>query len=165
MSIVLFVANQSTHLTAKRMVLHDDGRVEEVDPPDVVPANEVIVLQPYGAIFFASVPQLMEQMPTVVDTSRNSVVILRMRGADIPGSTMIDMLTTYAQNLAASGSRLMVVTDNERVIRQLRVTGITDIIGAENIYQGTVFVGETVRRAHADARAWIAERSIESDQA
>jgi SulP family sulfate permease len=88
-----------------------------------------------------------------------------MRGADIPGSTMIDMLTTYAQNLAASGSRLMVVTDNERVIRQLRVTGITDIIGAENIYQGTVFVGETVRRAHADARAWIAERSIESDQA
>jgi SulP family sulfate permease len=165
MSIVLFVANQSTHLTAKRMVLHDDGRVEEIDPPDVVPANEVIVLQPYGAIFFASVPQLMEQMPTVVDTSRNSVVILRMRGADIPGSTMIDMLTTYAQNLAASGSKLMVVTDNERVIRQLRVTGITDIIGAENIYQGTVFVGETVRRAHADAVAWIAERSIESDQA
>jgi SulP family sulfate permease len=88
-----------------------------------------------------------------------------MRGADIPGSTMIDMLTTYAQNLAASGSKLMVVTDNERVIRQLRVTGITDIIGAENIYQGTVFVGETVRRAHADAVAWIAERSIESDQA
>ena len=165
MSVVLFVANQSTHLTTKRMVLHDDGRVEEVDPPDLVPANEVIVLQPYGAIFFASVPQLADQMPTVLDTSRNAVVILRMRGADDAGSTMIDMLTVYAQQLSAVGSKLMVVTDNERVIRQLRVTGITDIIGAENIYQGTVFVGETVRRAHADARAWIAERSIESDQA
>jgi sulfate permease, SulP family len=164
MSVVLFVANQSTHLTTKRMVLLEDGRVEEVDPPDTVPADEVIVLQPYGAIFFASVPQLTQQMPTVVDTSRNSVVILRMRGADDAGSTMIDMLTTYAQRLRAVGSKLVVVTDNERVIRQLRVTGITEIIGAENIYQGTVFVGETVRRAHADARAWIAERSIDSDQ-
>jgi SulP family sulfate permease len=165
MSVVLFVANQSTHLTTKRMVLHDDGRVEEVDPPDVVPANEVIVLQPYGAIFFASVPQLAEQMPTVLATSRSAVVILRMRGADDAGSTMIDMLTVYAQQLSAVGSKLMVVTDNERVIRQLRVTGITDIIGAENVYQGTVFVGETVRRAHADAVAWVAERSLDSDHA
>jgi SulP family sulfate permease len=165
MSVVLFVANQSTHLTTKRMVLHDDGRVEEVDPPAAVPPNDVMVLQPYGAIFFASVPQLTEQMPTVLDTSRNSVVILRMRGADDAGSTMIDMLTTYARQLRAVGSKLIVVTDNERVIRQLRVTGITGIIGAENIYQGTVFVGETVRRAHADALSWIAGRSVEPDQA
>lgn len=165
MSIILFVVNQSTHLTTKRLVLHDDGRVEEVDPPETVPAGEVIVLQPYGAIFFASVPQLMEEMPTVIDSSRHSVVILRMRGADDAGSTMIDMLATYAQQLETVGSKLVVVTDNERVIRQLRVTGITAIINAENIYQGTVFVGETVKRAYADACAWIDERSIESDPA
>jgi hypothetical protein len=58
---------------------------------------------------------------------------------------------------------LVVVTDNERVIRQLRVTGITDTIGDENIYQGTVFVGEASRQAHADALDWIAERR--ADQA
>ena len=165
MSIILFVANQSTHLTTRRMVLHDDGRVEEVEPPEVVPAGEVVVLQPYGAIFFASVPELMEQMPTVIESSQHSVVILRMRGADDAGSTMIDMLANYAQQLRAVGSKLVVVTDNERVIRQLRVTGITDTIGAENIYQGTVFVGDTVKRAYADARAWVDERSIGSDQA
>jgi SulP family sulfate permease len=163
MSVVLFVVNQSTHLITKRMIIHDDGGVEEVDPPDVVPAGEVVVLQPYGAIFFASVPQLLEQMPTVAETSRNSVVILRMRGADDAGATMIDMLGTYADELAAVGSKLMVVTDNDRVIRQLRVTGITDIIGAENVYQGTVFVGEASRQANADALAWIAERT--ADQA
>jgi SulP family sulfate permease len=156
MSVVLFVVNQSTHLVTKRMVLHADGRVEEVEPPQVVPAGEVVVLQPYGAIFFASVPELMAQMPTVIDASRHSVVILRMRGADEAGSTMIDMLDGYAQQLAAVGSKLMVVTDNERVIRQLRVTGVTETIGAENVYQGTVFVGEAVRRAHADACEWIA---------
>jgi SulP family sulfate permease len=158
MSVVLFVVSQSTRLVTKRMVLHDDGRVEEVDPPEVVPAGEVVVLQPYGAIFFASVPELTAQMPAVIDASRHSVVILRMRGADEAGSTMIDMLDGYARQLTAVGSKLMVVTDNERVIRQLRVTGVTDVIGAENVYEGTVFVGEAVRRAYADARAWIAER-------
>jgi len=162
-SVVLLVINQSTHLVAKRLIIHDDGGVEEVDPPDVVPAGEVVVLQPYGAIFFASVPELLEQMPMVAVTSRHSVVILRMRGADDAGSTMIEMLDSYAEELAAVDSKLMVVTDNERVIRQLRVTGITDLIGAENIYQGTVFVGEASRQAHADALDWIAERR--ADQA
>jgi SulP family sulfate permease len=163
MSVVLFVINQSSRLVTRRMVIHDDGGVEEVDPPDVVPPGEVVVLQPYGAIFFASVPQLLEQMPTVNETSRHSVVILRMRGADDAGATMIDMLSTYAGELAAVDSKLMVVTDNDRVIRQLRVTGITDIIGAENVYRGTVFVGEASRQANADALAWIAERR--ADQA
>jgi SulP family sulfate permease len=158
MSVVLFVVKQSTRLVIKRMVVHDDGRVEEVDPPDVVPAGEVVVLQPYGAIFFASVPELLAQMPAVTESSRGSVVILRMRGADDAGSTMIDMLGGYAQELTAVGSKLVVVTDNERVIRQLRVTGITGTIGAENVYQGTVFVGETVRRAYDDATEWIAEQ-------
>jgi SulP family sulfate permease len=163
MSVVLFVINQSTRLVTRRLIIHDDGGVEEVDPPDVVPAGEVVVLQPYGAIFFASVPELLEQMPTVAETSRHSVVILRMRGADDAGSTMIDMLNSYAGELKAVGSKLMVVTDNQRVIRQLRVTGITDLIGAENIYEGTVFVGEASRRAYAAARDWIAERC--ADQA
>jgi SulP family sulfate permease len=159
MSVVLFVVNQSSRLVTRRLVIHDDGRVEEVDPPEVVPAGEVVILQPYGAIFFASVPQLLEQMPTVIESSRHSVVILRLRGADDAGSTMIDMLGTYAGELADVDSKLMVVTDNDRVIRQLRVTGITDIIGAENIYRGTVFVGEASRRANADARTWIAEHT------
>jgi SulP family sulfate permease len=163
MSVVLFVINQSTHLVTKRLIIHDDGGVEEADPPDVVPAGEVVVLQPYGAIFFASVPELLEQMPTVTATSRHSVVILRMRGADDAGSTMIDMLDSYAGELHAVDSKLMVVTDNQRVIRQLRVTGITDLIGQENIYEGTVFVGEASRRAYADALDWIAERT--ADQA
>ncbi len=158
MSIVLFVVNQSTQLVTKRMIFTDDGRVEEVDPPEVVPADEVVLLQPYGAIFFASVPQLMAQMPTVADDSRDAVVILRMRGADDAGSTMLDMLADYAQELAAVGSKLIIVTDNDRVIRQLRVTGITDIIGDDNVYKGTTFVGEASRRAYADASHWIAER-------
>ena len=160
-SAILFVIRQSTRLVTKRLVFHDDGRVEEVDPPLTVPPNEVIVLQPYGALFFATASTLVEQMPTVTPASKNSVVILRVRGADEAGATLLDVLATYATDLRSVDSKLMLVTDNERVIRQLRVTGATEVIGDRNVYRSSAFLGETTRNAHADAHTWIEEHRTE----
>jgi SulP family sulfate permease len=137
-------------------VVHDDGRVEETEPPVTVPPDEVIVLQPYGALFFASAATLVEQMPTVTPESTNSVVILRVRGADEAGATLIDVLSTYAGQLRDVGSKLVFVTDNDRVIRQLRVTGALDVIGPDNVYRSSAFIGEATRRAYGDARSWVA---------
>jgi SulP family sulfate permease len=50
------------------------------------------------------------------------------------------------------------VTDNTRVIRQLRVTGAAAAIGSQNVYRGTAFLGATVRQAYDDALAWIDAR-------
>jgi SulP family sulfate permease len=159
LSVILFVIRQSSRLVTKRMVVRDDGRIEEVDPPATVPEAEVVVLQPYGALFFATAPTLIEQMPRVAPDSRHSVVILRIRGADEAGSTLIDVLASYAGSLREVDSKLMLVTDNRRVIRQLRVTGAAETIGTDNIYRGTAFLGETVRRAYADALAWVEENA------
>ena len=101
------------------------------------------------------VATLLDQVPSVSPDSRNSVVILRVRGADDAGATLIDVLSSYADSLNAADCRLMLVTDNSRVIRQLRVTGATDSIGADNVYRSTAFMGETTRKAHDDAVAWI----------
>jgi SulP family sulfate permease len=158
-SVILFVVQQSTRLITKRMVFHADGTIEEVEPPAELPANEVVVLHPYGAIFFATAPTLLEQVPTATDESRNSVVILRVRGIDDAGVTLIDVLQRYAESLREVDSKLMIVTDNQRVIRQLRVTGATDAIGSDNVYRSTAFVGATVRQAYDDAVDWIHERS------
>ncbi len=154
-SVILFVLRQSTRLVTRRLVFHDDGRVEEVDPRETVPPNEVIVLQPYGALFFATASTLLEQMPTVTPESRNSVVILRIRGADDAGATMIDVVKQYAESLGEVDSKMMIVTGNRNVIRQLRVTGATDVIGVENVYRSTSFLGESTRQAHTDAVAWV----------
>ena len=111
----------------------------------------VIVLQPYGALFFATASTLLEQIPAVTPESRNSVVILRIRGADDAGATLIDVVKGYATSLREVDSKLMIVTGNRNVIRQLRVTGATDIIGADNIYRSTAFLGESSRQAYDDA--------------
>jgi SulP family sulfate permease len=164
LSVLLFVARQSTGLVTKRMVFHDDGRVEEVDPPEEVPPNEVVALHPYGAIFFATAPTLFDQMPAVTPESRNSVVILRIRGADDAGATLLDVLERYTQSLRDVDSKLMLVTDNRTVIRQLRVTGTTDVIGSDNVYRSTAYIGETIKQAYTDAQEWVEEHRAPSEE-
>lgn len=155
-SVILFVVGLSSRLVTRRVEVRDDGRMVEVDPPHELPPGEVVVLQPYGAIFFATASVLHEQMPDVTAGSRGSVVVLRLRGADDAGVTLLDVLTRYARSLTAVGSKLVIVTDNERIIDQLHQTGAVAAIGEQNVYRGTEVIGETTLRAVQDARAWTA---------
>ena len=132
-SVILFVLRQSTRLVTRQLVFRDDGRVEEADPPDSVPPDEVIVLQPYGALFFATASTLLEQMPSVTPESRNSVVVLRIRAADDAGVTLIDVVKEYAGSLRDVDSKLVIVTGNRNIIRQLRVTGAVEILSLIHI--------------------------------
>jgi sulfate permease, SulP family len=147
----------SNQVTIKRWRLDPEGNLIETDPPAQLPANEVVALQPYGSLFFAAAPVLEAQLPAPADTSRNSVVILRLRGRTDLGTTFMDVLRRYAQALAACGGKLVIVSASDRIQEQLRVTGVTDLIAAENIYAGDERVGATLKRAYADAVAWIAQ--------
>ena len=155
LSAILHVVRQSNQITIKRWRLDPDGNLIETDPPTQLPANEVVVLQPYGSLFFAAAPVLESQLPAPADAAGNSVVILRLRGRTDLGTTFMDVLRRYAQTLTATGSKLVIVSASERIQEQLRVTGVTDLIGPENIYTGDERVGATLKRAYADATAWV----------
>lgn len=154
-SVVLHVVRQSNQVSIRRQVLDDDGHFVEVDPPTKLPDGEVVVLQPYGSLFFAAAPTFESKLPMVGSDSARSVVILRLRGRCDLGTTFMDVLHRYAQSLLDAGSKLMIVSANDRIIEQLSTTGITDLLGADDIYPGEERVGATVRRAHADAQEWI----------
>ena len=154
-SLFLFVVGQSSRLVTRRILVRDDGSLVEVTPPHDLPPHEVVVLQSYGALFFANASVLHDQMPQVTPDSRRSVVVLRMRGADDVGATLLEVLAAYATSLEAVGSKLMVVTDNPRVIDQLQRTGTMRRIGADNVYRGTPVIGETLIEAVGDARDWV----------
>ncbi len=160
-SVLLFVVGQSSRLVTKRLVIHDDGRVEQTDPPPTLPGAEVTVLQPYGALFFATAQTLRDQLPDVVPDSRYAVVILRIRGADDAGATVMDLLRTYAADLREVDGRLVIVTDSDRVARQIRSVIDADLIGPRRIYRSTTFIGEASRRAYRDATTWIDERTAD----
>ena len=143
LSLGLYVVRQSNKVTIKRQVYGADGRFIETTPPSQLPANEVVVLQPYGSLFFAAAPIFDAALPAATAESRNSVVILRLRERSDLGSTFIDLLRRYAESLQSVGSKLVIVSVNEQLADQLRVTGFVDFIGAENMYRE-----RTRRRSH-----------------
>jgi SulP family sulfate permease len=158
LSVVLHVVRQSNQVTVRRRVLAADGSPIEVDPPAVLQAHDVVVLQPYGSLFFAAAPTFEAALPAVGENSVGSVVILRLRGRSDLGTTFMDVLHRYAHGLSDVGSRLVIVSANERIVEQLTVTGITELIGADGVYPGDERVGATLARAQREAQAWVEAR-------
>lgn len=66
-------------------------------------------------------------------------------------------LKSYAAELAAADSRLMIVTEDPEMLDQLARLGVTDVVGRDGIYVGDHRVGNAVATAVADAEAWIAD--------
>jgi SulP family sulfate permease len=95
----------------------------------------------------------------VSTATTGSVVILRLRGKSDLGSTFMEVISRYAIKLREANSKLVIVSASDRVIEQLAVTGVTDIIGSDDIYPTDEWVGATLARAHADARSWVAGNS------
>jgi len=155
-SVVLHVVQQSNKVVIKQRVTTDEGDVLEVDPVAVVPAREIVVLQPYGSLFFASAPVFEAALPRVEAGSGRSVVILRLRGHTDLGTTFVDVLVRYAGELDAVGSRLVIVSVDAQVMPQLRAGGVIDVIGPDSVFEGDARVGAAVARARAEAEAWIA---------
>jgi sulfate permease, SulP family len=157
LSMVLHVVRQSNQVTIKRQHPDPDGHLTETNPPAELPAGEVVVLQPYGSLFFAAAPAFEAQLPTPAGAPGNSVVILRVRGRTDLGTTFMQVLCRYGRALADTGSKLVIESASEQLQEQLRTAGVTDVVGPENIYRGNRRVGATLKRACADATAWISE--------
>jgi len=160
-SLILFVIKQSNRVTVRQWIVRDDGRLREVEAPTEVGPNEVIVLQPYGSLFFASASLFEEELPNVVSTSTNSVVIIRLRGKSDLGSTFMDVLARYASSLIEVNSRLVLVYADARVNDQLLASGVAELLGPEGMYTSDEWVGSTVKQAHEDAVNWISEHLAE----
>jgi SulP family sulfate permease len=155
--MVLHVVRQSNQVTIKRQHPDPDGHLMETDPPTELPADEVVVLQPYGSLFFAAAPTFEAQLPAPAGAPGNSVVILRVRGRTDLGTTFMQVLCRYGRALTDTGSKLVIESASDQLLEQLRTAGVTDVVGPENIYRGNVRVGATLKRAHADATAWIGD--------
>lgn len=164
LSVVLHVVRQSSRIQMRQLHLADGYRVRETPPPAAVPGGQVVVLQPYGSIFFATAPALEDQLPAVTGSSAGGAVILRLRGVDDAGATFIGVIARYADVLGRVGAKLILVTDSPRIRRQLQVTGALRVLGEENLYQGGEWVGRTLRRAHRDATAWVREHGEDHGQ-
>ena len=157
-AMILTIARQSETMELRRILI-EDGDTREVPPPTDLGQGEVVIIQPYGSLFFASAQAFEAQVPDVVEGTRHCVVIIRLRGRSELGSTLGKVLARYARQLADADSRLVIVSDNDRVRRQLEVAGVLAEIGPDGLYESDAWLGRTVTRAHDEAVAWVADRT------
>ena len=85
-------------------------------------------------------------------------MIIRLRGTDQIGLSLVDVLRRYAHALRDADASLKLVISEKRVLDQIEASGFADELGAGNVYRSTEWIGETVRRAYADARDEQRER-------
>jgi SulP family sulfate permease len=163
LSVILYVASQSNRVTITRWVFDEpDGLAIEAPVPAELPADETVVLQPYGSLFFAAAPVFEKQLPHVTPASAGSVVIIRLRGKQELGSTFIAVLARYCDQLDEVGSALMLAGLGDRVYRQLETTGVLTTIGPDCVFTATPRVTESLRQALGAAKAWRATRPGDS---
>ena len=136
--------------------------MRETEPPGTLPAAEVVVVQPYGSLFFASAPTFSAGLPMVTAESTGSVVVIRLRGVDEIGLSLIDVLRGYATRLQSRGSILKLVVSNDHVLRQLQHENVEELIGAENSTAAPSGSATPCLRAVADAEAFVAARAAEA---
>lgn len=156
-SVILHVTRQSNKVKVTRWVFGPDSQLpQECDPPAVLEGHDVVVLNVYGSLFFASAPVFEAQLPQLGEESVGSVVILRLRGKEDLGSTFIQVTTRYAEKLNAAGSHFMLAGVGDRVLRQLSQTGAIDTIGEENVFPVDPTVGASVADAMQRAQMLVA---------
>ncbi|CAM3247812.1 SulP family inorganic anion transporter [Nocardioides dubius] len=149
-AVLLHVTSQSNRIAVVRWVF-DEGQVlpREVPPPARLDAGEVVVLVPYGSLFFAAAARLEEQLPAPAAVADDAFVVLRLRGSDDLGATSLGVLTRYAERCRAAGATLLLVGVGERVLEQLRVTGGMRALDEENVFAATDRLGASVGTALA----------------
>lgn len=152
LAVVLHIARQSNRVRVTAWEFDEgDPRPREVMTPASIGPREVVVLNPYGALFFASAEAFRAQLPDARAGANQAYVIIRLRGTDELGVTFLTMLQKYAAELSAAGATLMVAGVGARVIAQLRTTRLHRVIGVENIFPADVRVGDAVHEARNEA--------------
>jgi SulP family sulfate permease len=158
MSLLLFVIQQSNKITIKQWKETEGPYPIEQDPPDILPSSEIILLLPYGSLFFAAAPLFEEQLPDVTEESYNTVVILSLRGYEDLGSTFLTVLERYAADLQEHHSKLMLAGMSPNAVDQLQKTGLIRKIGRQNVFKATDQIGESALAAWDAAEKWVAEQ-------
>ncbi|PYI38054.1 SulP family inorganic anion transporter [Arthrobacter psychrolactophilus] len=158
LAVILHIARMSNRIVVRRWEFDVDSALPyESSPPQVLSTGELVVLVPYGSLFFAASPIFEQQLPKVPASCEGTVVIIRLRGKDELGVTFIKTLERYAAALETAGGTLMLAGVGAKVYGQLAVTGSLHRIGKSHVFKARRRVGNSLQDAMAGAEAWRLE--------
>lgn len=161
LSALLYVNESSTDISVVELVKRDDGLIEEHKAPKQLQSNKVTVLDVYGHLFYAGARTLELLLPQPRD-AQQPVVILRLRGRNNIGATLVEVLANYADKLQEVNGRLYLTGISEGAYEQIVRTGKLRLTGPVRAYEATPVRGQSTQEAVADARTWLVGKSADA---
>ena len=152
----LHTLNRSMNEVRVFTLVDIEGRGTALRPaPAELPAGEVTVLDIEGNLFYAGARSLEGTLPHVAPGSR-PVVVLRLRGRDRIGATLVKVLEWYAGQIRDAGGRLYLSGVDPRVAEQIQRNGL---IGPEDltVVEATEILGESTHTALTAGTTWLRE--------
>jgi SulP family sulfate permease len=151
---IFFQLLSSAREVRVRAVVRDNGQMIEGDPPAVLPSHQVTVLNIYGSLYFAGARTFAEKLPSPEGTEAPAVV-LRLRGHQSVGATLVEVLDEYADELAVVGGRLYLSGVGTTVAEQLRRSGKLDLERSVHLVPEQPAIGASTEAALAMATEWL----------
>ena len=162
LSALLYINESSTDISVVELVKRDDGLIEERKPPKQLRSGKVTVLDIYGHLFYAGARTLERLLPKP-NGAQHSVVILRLRGRNTVGATLLEVLSNYADKLQRLDGRLYLTGMTEQAREQVVRTGKLSLSGPVRAYEASPVVWESTSEAVTDARTWLVSKSTDGD--
>jgi SulP family sulfate permease len=153
-SVGLHIYSAAMEVRVVELKSTDEGDFEEQPAPSDLPGEKVTVLTVYGSLFFAAASNLEDKLPKAQAALR-AVVILRMRGVQNIGSTYVNVLDRYNQELQARSGKLMLADVSAEVLEQIERNGLLVRLGEENVFPETPRVYYATRQAIRAADKWL----------
>lgn len=154
LSVALALASAASDVKVYEVIRLPDGRFAQAEPPATLPSDEVTVLEVMGSLFFAGARTLEESLPSPGGSTRPAVV-LRLRGRTSAGATLIEVLDSYADDLAEVDGRLYLSGVDERLATQLQRAGKLDLDRAVHLVPALDVLGASTLQAIQNASAWL----------
>jgi SulP family sulfate permease len=162
LSALVYLNQSATDVRLVGLVPRPDGRFEERDLPAELPAGEVTVVNVYGSVFYAGARTLQERLPR--PGGERPVVVLRLRGHTKVGATFVEVLSSYADELAEAQGRLYLAgVDHEARARIERTRKISPR-AEERIFEATPIIGQSTAQALQAGEAWLVASSLQDDE-
>jgi SulP family sulfate permease len=158
LAIFLYTVRQSHRITVVEWKIGEGRLPIEQAPPATLLPGSVVVLVPFGSLFYAAAPAFVEKLPQTDAQTNRAVVILNLHSRTDLGSTFMRTIDRYAEDLKNHNSRLMLAEVDPSLRDQLKLAGIVESISRRSIFIRTEEVGGSLYEAYAAAKEWVARQ-------
>lgn len=144
LSMLYFLYASSVDVRIVSLTALPNGSFGEHPAPAQLQAGQTVVLAAYGSLHFAAAVTLEKKLPVAAP---GACVILRLRGVQRAGSTLVTVIEQYAQTLRRAGAMLMLAEVSPLLHLQLIKTGTVAICGDERVFIADTDVFAATRSA------------------